>query len=349
MLHMMIRAVLVLAAALVPWTGAGAETLRLLHANYSPTDLFFYDFNRAFAEYYRGRTGVSVEIQQRPDTTARHLSAILGGELEADVVTFNSSVDVDYIVEHSKLIEYRWKSAFPNNSSPFTTNVVFLVRSGNPKGIRDWNDLIEKDVRYVTTSPRTSGFGRYAYYSMYIYAHSRFGGDEQRIRDYLRQYIGRSQGLLESYYHQVDTFIRRGEGDVLLVWEHAALMAMEHHGRDNFELVVPSVSLVGRPRIAVISANAARHGTTDAAREYVRYLYSDVGQELAVKYFLRPENMTIARKYRDRYPRISHPDISRFGSMGDFYRRHFSEGGWFDQLEAEAATGSMDSGGREGG
>ena len=336
MLHMMFRAVLVLAAVLVPWAGAGAETVRLLHANYSPTDLFFYDFNRAFAEYYLGRTGMSVEVQQRPDTTARHLSAILGGELEADVVTFNSSVDVDHIVESSRLIDYRWESAFPNNSSPFTTNVVFLVRGGNPKGIRDWNDLIEKDVRYVTTSPRTSGFGRYAYYSMYIYAYRRFGGDERQIRDYLRQYIGRSQGLLESYYHQVDTFIRRGEGDVLLVWEHAALMAMEHHGRDNFELVVPSVSLVGRPRVAVISANAALHGTTEVAREYVSYLYSDEGQELAAKYFLRPENMAIARKYRDRYPHISNPDISRYGSMGDFYRLHFGKGGWFDQLEAEA-------------
>lgn len=337
MLRMMIQAVLMLSAALGPWAAAQETAVRLLHANYSPTDLFYYDFNRTFAAYYRDKTGQSIEVQQRPDTTARHLSAILGEELEADVVTFNSGVDIDYLSKHSRLIEYQWESAFPNNSSPFTTHVVFLVRRGNPRDIRDWNDLIEKDVRYVTTSPRTSGFGRYAYYSMYIYAYNRFGGDEERVRDYLREYISRSQGLLESYYHQVDTFIRRGEGDVLLIWEHAALMAMEHHGRDDFELVVPSVSLVGRPRVAIISANAARHGTAEAAREYVSYLYSDAGQELAAKYFLRPENAEIARKYRSRFPRITPPDISRYGSMGDFYTLHFGEGGWFDQLEAEAA------------
>jgi sulfate transport system substrate-binding protein len=327
------RIVLVAVAALtliLPATALHAQ-VHLLNVSYDPTREFYEDYNKLFAQHWKATTGQDVVINQSHGGSGKQARSVIEG-LEADVVTLGLGYDIDAIAQNG-LLDKNWATRFPNNSTPYTSTIVFLVRKGNPRGIRDWDDLIRPGIRVVTPNPKTSGGARWNYLAAWGYALRKSNNNEQGALEYMQKLFANIPVLDAGARGATMTFVQRGVGDVLIAWENEALLAVKKSGPDKFEIVMPSASILTEPPVAVVDKVAQRHGTEKIAHAYLDYLYSPEAQELAAKYYYRPQNKAIAAKYAYLFPKVNTFTVAQgCGSWKNAQARHFADGGSFDQI-----------------
>ena len=326
----MVRRVLSIVAGLLWASSAFAADVTLLNASYDPTRELYVDFNKAFAADYQKQTGKSVEIKQSHGGSGSQARAVIDG-LQADVVSLALAYDIDAIAAKS-LTAADWQKRLPLNASPYTSTIVFLVRKGNPKGIRDWDDLVKPGVGVVTPNPKTSGGARWNYLAAWGYALKKFGSVDKA-----KQFVGdlyNNVPVLDTGARGATvTFVERGVGDVLLAWENEAFLALREFGKDKFEMVSPSVSILAEPPLAVVDAVAAKRGTRAVAEAYLRYWYSREGQEIAARNCYRPRDPEIAKEYENSFAKVELFTVDDvFGGWPKAQKEHFSEGGIFDQI-----------------
>lgn len=306
--------------------------VKLLNASYDPTREFYQEFNAAFIRYWKTKTGTQVSINQSHAGSGKQARAIIDG-LQADVATLALAYDIDAIGEKAGLLPKNWQTRLPNNSSPYTSTIVFLVRKGNPKRIRDWDDLVRPGIAVITPNPKTSGGARWNFLAAWGYALRRNGNDEAKAKDFVGRLFKNVPVLDSGARGATTTFAQRGIGDVLLAWENEAFLALNELGKDKLEMVVPSVSILAEPPVSVVDKVANRRGTAAVARAYLEYLYSPEGQEIAAKHFYRPRLKQVADKYASRFPRLTMFTIDElFGGWQKAQKKHFEEGGTFDQI-----------------
>ncbi|HXI73159.1 MAG TPA: sulfate ABC transporter substrate-binding protein [Verrucomicrobiae bacterium] len=311
---------------------ASAKDLKLLNVSYDPTRELYTAYNAAFVKYWQGKTGDTVNISQSHGGSGKQAQAVVNG-LEADVVTLALAYDIDAIAKQAKLLPADWQQRLPNNSTPYTSTIVFLVRKGNPKGIKDWNDVVKKGVSVVTANPKTSGGARWAYLAAWAYASEANNHDEAKAKEFVAQLYKNVPVLDTGARGSTVTFVQREIGDVLLAWENEAHLALKEFGADKFEIVTPSLSILAEPPVAVVDKNAKRHGTTEVANEYLKYLYSDAGQDIAGKNFYRPRSEAAAAKYAANFNQLKLVTIDgEFGGWAKAQKTHFADGGTFDQI-----------------
>jgi sulfate/thiosulfate transport system substrate-binding protein len=311
---------------------AGAKEVKLLNVSYDPTRELYTEYNVAFAKYWQGKTGDTVTISQSHGGSGKQAQAVING-LEADVVTLALAYDIDSISQQAKLLPANWQTRLPANSTPYTSTIVFLVRKGNPKSIKDWDDVVKPGVTVVVANPKTSGGARWAYLAAYAYALETYGHDDTKARDFITKLYKNVPVLDSGARGSTVTFAQRGIGDVLLAWENEAHLALKEFGDDKFEIVTPPLSILAEPPVAVVDKNAKRHHTTEVANEYLKYLYSDEGQEIAAKNFYRPRNQAIAEKYAANFTQLKLVTLEQeFGSWAKAQKTHFADGGIFDQI-----------------
>jgi len=324
---------LVLAFALVLGVRAHAQSqVTLLNVSYDPTRELYEDYNKAFAQYWKGKTGQTVVIQQSHGGSGAQSRAVIDG-LQADVVTLALAYDIDAISEKAQLLPANWQSRLPNNSTPYTSTIVFLVRKGNPKGIRDWDDVVKPGVSVVVPNPKTSGGARWAYLAAWGYAYLKSGKNEAAARDFITRLYKNVPVLDSGARGSTTTFVERGIGDVLLAWENEALLSVKELGPDKFEVVVPSQSILAEPPVSVVDQVVDRKGTRAVAEAYLKYLYTPEGQEIAARNFYRPRLESVAKKYASTFPRVKLFTLADVA--GDWHKAqetHFSDGGVFDQI-----------------
>lgn len=311
-----------------------AGAAELLNVSYDPTRELYEDFNDAFAKHWQSETGETVTISQSHGGSGRQARAVMEG-LEADVVTLALQSDIDIIAERAKLIAPDWRTRLPNNSSPYTSTIVFLVRKGNPKGIQDWGDLVKGDVQIVTPNPKTSGGARWNYLAAWAWANKEFGGDQQKIRDYIAEIYRRAPVLDTGARGSLTSFAQREIGDVLISWENEAYLAGKEFGADKFDIVTPSLSILAEPPVAVVDVNVDKKGTRKQAEAYLNYLYSAEGQALVAKHFYRPSRPDlVAAGSGPELPKLELVTIDDplFGGWPKAQPEHFGEGGVFDQI-----------------
>ena len=337
----MMRRSFVLGAAVASLVLAGGPSHTLadttiLNVSYDPTREFYQEFNEAFAEHWQQQTGEEITIQQSHGGAGKQARAVIDG-LEADVVTLALAYDIDEIAARSGWLPKNWQSRLPHNSSPYTSTIVFLVRKGNPKGIQDWGDLVKEDVQVITPNPKTSGGARWNYLAAWAWALRQPGGDDQKAQAFVAKLYQHVPVLDTGARGSTTTFVQRGIGDVLLAWENEAFLALEELGPDQFEIVVPSLSILAEPPVTLVDHVADKHGTREVAQAYLEYLYSPTGQALAAKHFYRP----VAPEHADpadleRFPEVELITIDDvFGGWQEAQSRHFAEGGIFDQIATQ--------------
>jgi sulfate transport system substrate-binding protein len=310
---------------------AQARDVELLNVSYDPTRELYKAVNEAFAADWKARTGDTVTIRQSHGGSGKQARAVIDG-LEADVVTLGLAGDIDAIAEKSHFIATNWQQRLPNNSAPYTSTIVFLVRKGNPKGIRDWGDLVKPGVAVITPNPRTSGGARWNYLAAYAYALKANNKDDAKARDFVGKLYKNVPVLDTGARGATTTFAQRGIGDVLLAWENEAFLALDEFGADKFEIVAPSLSILAEPPVAVVDKFADKHGTRKVAEAYLQFLYSDAGQEIIGKSHYRPTKPEIAAKYVAQFPKIELVTIADFGGWAKAQPTHFGDGGVFDQI-----------------
>ena len=310
--------------------GAAADT-EILNVSYDPTRELYKEYNELFAAHWKAQTGEDVVVSASHGGSGKQARAVIDG-LEADVVTLALAYDIDAIVENSGLIDKDWQARLPDNSSPYTSTIVFLVRKGNPKGIHDWSDLVKDGVQVITPNPKTSGGARWNYLAAWGYALKQPGGDDAKAKEFVGNLYRNVPVLDTGARGSTTTFVQRGIGDVLLAWENEAFLAIEELGPDQFEVVVPSLSILAEPPVTVVDAVVDRHGTRAVAEEYVKFLYSPEAQDLAGKHFYRPRLAEAAAKYQDRFPEVPLVTIDEFGGWHEAQATHFADGGIFDQI-----------------
>ena len=312
---------------------SSAKEIKLLNASYDPTRELYRDFNAAFAKYWQSKTGDTVTIQQSHGGSGKQARAVIDG-LEDDVVTLALAYDIDAIAEKGRLLPADWQKRLPNNSSPFTSTIVFLVRKGNPKGIKDWNDLVRTEVSVVTPNPKTSGGARWNYLAAWGYALKKFANDEAKTRDFVSRLFKNVPVLDTGARGATTTFVQRQIGDVLIAWENEALLSIKESGAGAFEVVIPSLTILAEPPVTWVDRVVKRHGTSDVAEAYLRYLYTPEGQEIAAKHFYRPRLESVAQKYSGAFPKVNLFTIDEvFGGWQKAQKTHFNEGGTFDQIQ----------------
>ena len=309
-----------------------AQAVHLLNVSYDPTRELYQEFNKAFAADWKRKTGQDVEIEQSLGGSGKQARAVLDG-LQEDVVTLALAYDIDAIDAHAHLIDPGWQKRLPDNSTPYTSTIVFLVRKGNPKGIHDWPDVIRKGVSVITPNPKTSGGARWNYLAAWGYAWNKYGHDEKKTRDFIAA-LYRNVPVLDSGARgSTTTFVERGIGDVLLAWENEAYLSVREFGADKFEIVNPSSSILAEPPVAVVDKVAERHGVRQVAEAYLKYLYTEAGQEIAAKNFYRPRLASIRDKYKGHFPNIKLFTITEVaGNWKEAQQKHFADHGLFDQL-----------------
>ncbi len=312
-------------------SASGAARVSLRNVSYDPTRELYVDFNAAFARYWKAQTGQQVRIDQSHGGSGTQARSVIEG-LAADVVTLALAADIDAIATQGKLLPLNWQSLLPDNSSPYTSTIVFLVRKGNPKGIRDWGDLTRPGVAVITPNPKTSGGARWNYLAAWAWARAQPGGSDASAREFLRQLYRNVPVLDAGARGATTTFAHNGLGDVLLAWENEAQLAVREIGADKLEIVVPSVSILAEPPVAVVDKVALRHGTRELARAYLTYLYSKEGQEIVAQHFYRPRDAEVAARYAQRFPPLKLATIADFGGWASAQSTHFREGGVFDQI-----------------
>ena len=318
------------ALAILMVHSAAAETT-LLNVSYDPTREFYQDLNQSFARYWKDKTGESVKISQSHGGSGAQARSVIDG-LEADVVTLALAYDIDAIAQHGGLIAPEWQARLPYNSSPYTSTVVFLVRKGNPKHITDWDDLVKPGVQVITPNPKTSGGARWNYLAAWGYALHKNNQDEARAKDFIAA-LFRNVAVLDSGARgATTTFVQRGIGDVLLAWENEAMLAVEELGKDQFEIVVPSLSILAEPPVAVVDKVVDKRHTRALAEAYLQYLYSADGQELAAKHHYRPRDPAVATRHAKEFPAVALFAVDALGGWQNVQKAHFSDGGIFDQV-----------------
>jgi len=312
--------------------GALNAQTRLLNVSYDPTREFYEEYNRLFARHWKATTGQEVSIDQSHGGSGKQARAVIEG-LEADVVTLALAYDIDAIAQNGGLLDENWQSKLPNNSTPYTSIVVFLVRKGNPLRIQDWDDLIRPGVKVITPNPKTSGGARWNYLAAWGYALRTSGNNEQGAREYMKKLFNNVPVLDSGARGATITFALRGVGDVLIAWENEAMLALREFGAGKFEIVIPSATILAEPPVAVVDKVARRHGTEKVARAYLEYLYSPEAQELAAKYFYRPQLKQVAEKYSSFFPKANTFTVAAgCGGWQNAQAKHFSAGGTFDQI-----------------
>jgi sulfate transport system substrate-binding protein len=304
----------------------------LLNVSYDPTRELYADYNDLFAKHWQDTHGEAVTINQSHGGSGKQARAVIDG-LEADVVTLALAGDINALYERAQLVPRDWQSRLPNNSCPYTSTIVFLVRKGNPKAIKDWDDLAKPGISVITPSPKTSGGARWNYLAAWGYAQKKFGGDEAKMRAFVAAIYKNAPVLDAGARGSTTTFVERGIGDVLIAWENEALLAIEQLGKGQFEVVAPSLSILAEPPVAVVDAVARRHGTSGLAIEYLTYLYSPEAQDLIGKHFYRPSDPAAAAKYAAQFPKLELLSIEKdFGGWKKAQATHFADGGVFDQI-----------------
>ncbi|HEU6448369.1 MAG TPA: sulfate ABC transporter substrate-binding protein [Verrucomicrobiae bacterium] len=316
--------------ALAISTNAGE--VKLLNVSYDPTRELYQEYNAAFAKYWKAKTGDDVKIEMSHGGSGKQAQAVING-LEADVVTLALAYDIDAISQQAKLLPADWQTKLLDNSTPYTSTIVFLVRKGNPKNIHDWNDLIKSDVTVVVPNPKTSGGARWAYLAAYADALEKNNRDASKAREFVTKLYKNVPVLDSGARGSTITFAQRGIGDVLLTWENEAHLAQKEFGADKFEIVTPPLSILAEPPVAVIDKNAQRHKANGLAKAYLDYLYSEEGQQIAARNFYRPRNQQIARKYAANFPELKLVTVEgEFGGWQKAQKIHFADGGVFDQI-----------------
>jgi|SRR5450830_1202672 len=326
-----------LAAAAILATGtltalpAAAQTVNLLNVSYDPTRELYVDYNAAFAKYWKAKAGQDVSIKQSHGGSGKQARSVIDG-IDADVVTLGLGGDVDAVANHGGLIAKDWIKRLPHNSSPYTSTIVFLVRKGNPKGIKDWDDLIKPGVAVITPNPKTSGGARWNYLAAWEYAKRQYGGDA-KAKEFVGKLYKNVPVLDTGARGSTITFVQRGVGDVLLAWENEAFLALKEFGAEKFQIVAPSISILAEPSVAVVDKNVDKKGTRKVAEAYLSYLYSEEGQDIAGRNFYRPTDAKAKAKYASQFPPLKLFTIDEaFGGWATADKAHFADGGSFDQI-----------------
>ena len=327
--YRMVVAALALFALSAQW--AHAKEVTLLNVSYDPTRELYEEYNASFAKYWKGKTGDDVTVKQSHGGSGKQARTVIDG-LPADVVTLALAGDVDAIATNGKLLPVNWQSRLPHNSSPYTSTIVFLVRKGNPKNIRDWGDLVKPGVAVITPNPKTSGGARWNYLAGWAWALQQPGGSEATAKDYVRKLFKNVPVLDTGARGATTTFVQRGIGDVLLAWENEAFLSIKELGADKVQIVVPTLSILAEPPVTVVDKVVLRRGTREVATEYLKYLYSPEAQEIIAKNFYRPIDETVAAKHAGQFPKIKLVTIADFGGWAKAQKQHFADGGVFDQI-----------------
>jgi sulfate/thiosulfate transport system substrate-binding protein len=317
--------------------GESSEAVTLLNVSYDPTREFYEEFNAAFVKQWEAKSGKKLSIKQSHGGSGKQARAVIDG-LEADVVTLALAYDVDMLHDKADLIPASWQTRLQNNSAPYTSTIVFVVRKGNPKGLRDWEDLVQPGVSVITPNPKTSGGARWNYLAAWGHALRKEGGDEAKAQEFVTRLFRNVPVLDSGARGATTTFAERGMGDVLLAWENEALLLTREVGQDRFEIIVPSESILAEPPVSVVDKNADKRGTRAVAEAYLQYLYSNEGQELAAKHHYRPRSQAIAAQYSSHFPAVKLFTIDEvFGGWRKAQRAHFDDGGVFDRIYAPKA------------
>ena len=328
---------LIAAAALLGGAVHAQKSVTLLNVSYDPTRELYQDYNAAFAKYWQAKTGQTVTIEQSHGGSGKQARAVIDG-LGADVVTLALAYDVAAIAAKAKLFPADWQQRLPDNSTPYTSTIVFLVRKGNPKNIKDWNDLLQSGVSVITPNPKTSGGARWNYLAAWGYALRQNHNDEAKAREFVSALYKHVPVLDSGARGATITFVQRGIGDVLLAWENEAFLSLKEFGADQFEIVVPSVSILAEPPVTVVDKNARQHGTEAVAKAYLEYLYSDEGQDIAGKNYYRPRSGKAAAKYDKVFTKLNLFTVDAvFGGWQKAQKTHFEDGGIFDQIYQPSA------------
>ena len=311
--------------------GQALAQTTLLNVSYDPTRELYQDFNAAFNKHWQAKTGQDVKVRQSHGGSGKQARSVADG-LEADVVTLALGYDIDALAE-KKLIPADWQKRFPNNASPYTSTIVFLVRKGNPKGIKDWGDLAKPGVGVITPNPKTSGGARWNYLAAWAWALKQPGGNEQKAKDFLASIFRNVPVLDTGARGATTTFVERGLGDVLIAWENEAMLAVNELGKDKFELIYPSLSILAEPPVAVIDKVVEKRGTRLTAQAYLDYLYSEEGQQIAARHYYRPTHPKVAAAYAKQFPKLKLVTIDdTFGGWQKAQKTHFADGATFDQI-----------------
>ena len=325
---------LMLAILVITFPLAALAEVNLLNVSYDPTRELYQDFNASFAKYWKKKSGETVVVKQSHGGSGKQARAVIDG-LDADVVTLALAYDIDEIHDKAKLIPENWQKRLPHNSSPYTSTIVFLVRKGNPKKIKDWNDLVKPGVQVITPNPKTSGGARWNYLAAWAYALKQKGGNEAKAKEFVARLYKNVPVLDSGARGSTNTFVQRGLGDVLLAWENEAFLAVNELGKDKFEIVVPSLSILAEPPVTVVDKVVDKKGTRRAAEEYLKYLYTPEGQEIAAKNYYRPTDKKVAARYAKSFPKVKLVTIDgEFGGWRKAQKTHFADGGVFDQIYA---------------
>ncbi|MGZ4980964.1 MAG: sulfate ABC transporter substrate-binding protein [Methylobacter sp.] len=325
------RIIVVAALSLLAVSNAPAADINLLNVSYDPTRELYKEYNTAFAKYWKTKTGDNVIINQSHGGSGKQARSVLEG-LEADVVTLALSNDIDQLYQKRKLIQEDWQKQLPNNSSPYTSTIVFLVRKGNPQGIKDWNDIVKSGISVVTPNPKTGGGARWNYLAAWAYALKTNNNDEAAATAFVNKLYKNVAVLDSGARGSTTTFVEREIGDVLITWENEAYLVLREFGADKFEIVTPSLSILTEPSVAVVEDVARKHGTTEVATEYLKYLYSKEGQDIIGKNFYRPTDPEIAAKYAKQFKTVELVTIAQFGGWDVAQKKHFADDGVFDQI-----------------
>jgi sulfate/thiosulfate-binding protein len=328
-----LAAPVMLAAMLLTGPALHAETKTLLNVSYDPTRELYDDYNKAFIQYWKKKSGKDISIRQSHGGSGKQARTVIDG-LPADVVTLALAYDIDALATQGKLLPANWQTRLPNNSSPYTSTIVFLVRKGNPKKIKDWGDLARPGIAVITPNPKTSGGARWNHLAAYGWALKQPGGSAATAEEFLGKLYKNVPVLDTGARGSLTTFAQRGIGDVMISWENEAFLASRELGKDKFEIVVPTVSILAEPPVAVVDKVAIRRGTTAEARAYLEYLYSKEGQEIVAKHYYRPRDPEVAAKYASTFPKINLVTIADFGGWAKAQATHFADGGTFDKIYA---------------
>ncbi len=318
-------------AALVSVTSFGVAAKDFLNVSYDPTRELYEDVNKQFGAYWKQRTGQDINFKQSHGGSGKQARSVIDG-LGADVVTLALAADIDVIAEKAKLLPTNWQKKLPNNSTPYTSTIVFLVRKGNPQGIKDWGDLVKPGVGIITPNPKTSGGARWNYLAAWAWAKHQPAGNDAKAQEFVRKIYKNTKVLDSGARGATTTFAERGIGDVLLAWENEAHLAIrEQPGK--FEIVTPSLSILAEPPVAIVEKNAEKDGNLNLAKAYLNYLYSPAGQEIAAKNFYRPRNASVLKKYATTFKPLKLVTIDKeFGGWSKVQKQHFENGGVFDQI-----------------
>ena len=322
---------LVLGLAVAAGSGVARAEVSLLNVSYDPTRELYQDYNAAFARYWQGKTGEKVTINQSHGGSGKQARSVIDG-LEADVVTLALAYDINELAER-KLIPDNWQKRLPQNASPYTSTIVFLVRKGNPKQIKDWNDLVKPGIGIVTPNPKTSGGARWNYLAAWAYALKQPGGSDDTARDFVGKLFKNVKVLDSGARGATTTFTERGIGDVLLAWENEAFLAVKELGPEKFDIVTPSLSILAEPPVSVVDKTVDKRGTRKVAEAYLEYLYSPEAQEIAAKHYYRPRDAKVAAKYAKQFAKVNLITIDEvFGGWDKAQKTHFADGGSFDKI-----------------